>query len=714
MDLIILRYYFKNFSLKLINISILKVFYLPEAPLDIQWIPDYVCLGYKKEYVLLCDKNGSTRKLYSTKNNTPILLSLPSNDITFVSDNTAFISDSIGINSSTTFNYQTSSLGFSFPYIFSLSNKSGFLEIKSLVDPQYHEILRPPHDAQKLCLLKDDYRNIYISEPQKVYILKISHTQSYRKDEHIVKQIYENSDNILFVLYIREVLTSNGTVCNKFLKSQIDFFLNNINDESLSLEELKKMAFSAIHRIYKIMQLILANFLSKIQKHLLYLAISIAFHNEVYNLIYEFIKKISFEENIAYMENLNSIKDFPISKFGVRRKFFLNHESLRGVKNVEKTDTQPTEESEVEINGNGENISNIRLSHILENLSLDSQLSTLNKDELTFAGDVKLYVKNEDTVEYEYVDRVKISYDLDYRIFIDYEVGNTVELLFDENKFIFNEEYKSIEWCYQNRQSMMIFEEIEMFESFSNQFRFCSNSNLSESMFTSNHDNESLEKYSHVISPFSAIKSISNRKVFSFGSLRQPSKLEDLRSSLKVKNEKTRSYYFQNDPYRPAYALLRSLPKKTSPREKLECIVKVLNLTVKCIEDFWKNEGRSVVVGADDLLPIFTYVIAKASVPNLPSEILYITEFSLDKTLKGKYSYALTTFQMAVNSFPYIKSENEIVNGFLEKFVDAALPKFINDENETIAENDVKLEEVSNEEVKINDIEYIESIDTHD
>lgn len=628
-----------------------------------------------------------------------------------------FISDTIGIKSATSFNYQTSYLSYAFPYIFSLSHKSGYLEIKSLVDPQYHEILRPPQDAQKLFFLKDDCRNIYIAEQQKVYILKISHTQKYRKDDHVLKQIYENSDNVLFVLYIREVLTSNGTICNRYLNSQIDYFRTNIKDD-LTIDKLKEISFSIIHKIYKTLQFILRHVISKMQKRLLYQAISIAFHNEVYNIIYEHIKKISFEDNRAYMENLDAIKEFSISKFGVRRKFFLNDESLRGVKNVEKSDVQETEE-DVETTNNGENI---RFSHIIENLSLDSQLNILNKDELTFCGDVKLYVKNDDTNEFEYVDRVKIYYDSDYRIFIDYEVGHTVELLFDESKFVFNEEYKSVEWCYQNRQSMMIFEDTEMFEYFSNQFRFCSNNlnNLSESMFTTNHDNERLEKYSHVIGPPTVkIKNLMKRKVLSFGSLRQASKLEDIRSSLKMKNEKSRSYYFQNDPYRPAYALLRSLPKKRSPREKLECIVKVLNLTVKCIEDFWKNEGRSIVVGADDLLPIFTYVIAKASVPDLPSEILYINEFSLEKTLKGKYSYALTTFQMAVNSFEYIKSENEIVDGFLEKFIDATLPKFNNDEHEIIAENEIKLEEISelltsevNEKIDIH--ESIESISNND
>jgi len=105
---------------------------------------------------------------------------------------------------------------------------------------------------------------------------------------------------------------------------------------------------------------------------------------------------------------------------------------------------------------------------------------------------------------------------------------------------------------------------------------------------------------------------------------------------------------FDEAPYYRAIQSLKKISHLKSPRDKLGCILITFMDIIQCVTDFWESHDREPVVGADDLVPIFSYVILKARVPKLYSEMTFIWEFATDTEMKGKYGYGFATFQIGV------------------------------------------------------------------
>jgi hypothetical protein len=100
--------------------------------------------------------------------------------------------------------------------------------------------------------------------------------------------------------------------------------------------------------------------------------------------------------------------------------------------------------------------------------------------------------------------------------------------------------------------------------------------------------------------------------------------------------------------YLKAIKILRRLPGMRSPRGKMEILLKTLQETIQCIKDFWKNKEENIAVGADDLVPIFCYVVAKAAVKNIYAEMQVISEFASENMLRGQYGYCFATLQIVI------------------------------------------------------------------
>lgn len=128
-------------------------------------------------------------------------------------------------------------------------------------------------------------------------------------------------------------------------------------------------------------------------------------------------------------------------------------------------------------------------------------------------------------------------------------------------------------------------------------------------------------------------------------------------------------------PYQKAIETLRNIVNEKSPRDKLGCILRTFRETIKCVTDFWDKEGCDPVVGADDLVPIFAYVILKANIPHLYSEMNFIWEFASDAEMNGNYGYGYATFQVGVEAVARLDKDEEqspskratATDGILEK-----------------------------------------------
>uniref|UniRef100_A0A8V5H196 Uncharacterized protein n=1 Tax=Melopsittacus undulatus TaxID=13146 RepID=A0A8V5H196_MELUD len=114
-------------------------------------------------------------------------------------------------------------------------------------------------------------------------------------------------------------------------------------------------------------------------------------------------------------------------------------------------------------------------------------------------------------------------------------------------------------------------------------------------------------------------------------------------------------------PSCPAYGSaiedLRLIPLETCPRRKLECIVRALRGICECAEEYCGARDRrtpvTAAIGADDLLPILSYVVLQTGLPQLLSECAALEEFIHEGCLIGEEGYCLTSLQSALS---YVES----------------------------------------------------------
>ncbi|KAM8891194.1 VPS9 domain-containing protein 1 isoform 2-T4 [Spinachia spinachia] len=111
-------------------------------------------------------------------------------------------------------------------------------------------------------------------------------------------------------------------------------------------------------------------------------------------------------------------------------------------------------------------------------------------------------------------------------------------------------------------------------------------------------------------------------------------------------------------PYESAVQELKLLVKDCCPQRKLECIVRTLRLICACAEDYRclhevDSSQKIAAIGADDLLPILSFVALRCQCPQLVSECAALEEFIHEGYLIGEEGYCLTSLQSAL---AYIES----------------------------------------------------------
>jgi len=97
-------------------------------------------------------------------------------------------------------------------------------------------------------------------------------------------------------------------------------------------------------------------------------------------------------------------------------------------------------------------------------------------------------------------------------------------------------------------------------------------------------------------------------------------------------------------PYLRAIDYLRRLSSMTTTSSKTQCLIDTSRAIIDCASKFYEGK-QHVVIGADDLVPILSYVIIKAAVRNMNAEISLIEEFLDESLMIGEHGYCLSTFQ---------------------------------------------------------------------
>ncbi|KAL5021212.1 hypothetical protein ScPMuIL_000367 [Solemya velum] len=108
-------------------------------------------------------------------------------------------------------------------------------------------------------------------------------------------------------------------------------------------------------------------------------------------------------------------------------------------------------------------------------------------------------------------------------------------------------------------------------------------------------------------------------------------------------------------PYKAAVDELCRLTDQSTLLKKLECVVKVSRLVCQCVDDYYQlakdseSRDRTPSIGADDLLPILTYVIIRCRLPQIVSECHMMEEFIHEGYIMGEEGYCLTSLQTALS-----------------------------------------------------------------
>ncbi|XP_074532977.1 VPS9 domain-containing protein 1 [Halichoeres trimaculatus] len=106
-------------------------------------------------------------------------------------------------------------------------------------------------------------------------------------------------------------------------------------------------------------------------------------------------------------------------------------------------------------------------------------------------------------------------------------------------------------------------------------------------------------------------------------------------------------------PYQSAVQELKLLVTDCCPQRKLECIVRTLRLICACAEDYRclhevDSAPKTAAIGADDLLPILSFVAIRCQCPQLVAECAALEEFIHEGYLIGEEGYCLTSMQSAL------------------------------------------------------------------
>lgn len=105
----------------------------------------------------------------------------------------------------------------------------------------------------------------------------------------------------------------------------------------------------------------------------------------------------------------------------------------------------------------------------------------------------------------------------------------------------------------------------------------------------------------------------------------------------------------------------RSLSSLSSPIDKLSCVVSVAKAICACVDRARATDASSgnasagpsnsspspVVIGADDLLLLFTYLLLRGQLPSLLSELAFLSDFIPDHQRCSMYGYYVATTQAA-------------------------------------------------------------------
>eukprot|EP01100_Stratorugosa_tubuloviscum_P012756 TRINITY_DN615_c0_g1_i1.p1 TRINITY_DN615_c0_g1~~TRINITY_DN615_c0_g1_i1.p1 ORF type:complete len:729 (-),score=285.05 TRINITY_DN615_c0_g1_i1:109-2295(-) len=131
-----------------------------------------------------------------------------------------------------------------------------------------------------------------------------------------------------------------------------------------------------------------------------------------------------------------------------------------------------------------------------------------------------------------------------------------------------------------------------------------------------------------------------------------------------------------NQPYQKAIECFAKITKAKIPSEKVEILMNTSRLICQCVHTHWQGRipNQKMLIGGEELVPIFTYVIIKSNIPWPYSESRFIEDNLSDFVAIGEEGYMLATFQACL---AYI---NDMTTEQLEKNLEEMLCAVANED----------------------------------
>lgn len=137
-------------------------------------------------------------------------------------------------------------------------------------------------------------------------------------------------------------------------------------------------------------------------------------------------------------------------------------------------------------------------------------------------------------------------------------------------------------------------------------------------------------------------------------------------------------------PYFRAISTLQQLPQLNTPMTKVNCLVETGNAIITAVRKHWegKLEPEKLLIGGDEFLPLFTYIIIKAGVPNLSSESFFLENFINDFTSKDQGGYLAVTLQTCLSFLTQLKKDEmeKIATELMQKEMEKEKEKALNEQ----------------------------------
>jgi len=130
-------------------------------------------------------------------------------------------------------------------------------------------------------------------------------------------------------------------------------------------------------------------------------------------------------------------------------------------------------------------------------------------------------------------------------------------------------------------------------------------------------------------------------------------------------------------PYQMAAHFLRNLHKYDTPYDKLDCLTFLRHAINEDVSSYWnkKKEDESpdlpketdLIITADDLVPLFAWLITHTGAAHLNAELDFISEFLEEGLFAGDGAYSFTTLQVAVGMIERLANSPEMTKRFKQE-----------------------------------------------